>query len=282
MISVALPVITLTNSQETGAEPFLVDIPGWYDTTEVGLHVNNRTDGHGAYDQDPVWDEGRFFAIVGRIIAPGNPTAVFDLRTVVMGLKAISGQWPVTVTDPKGTRTAMVRIAGKISYEISVEDGVADFTIPVFAKDSRTYGPDVSLTTGLPTSGGGLVFPVTFPVDFGAPGNPGRVVTTNTGEAETVSLLEINGGLGGGFSAVCVELGREIRFEREIPLGSTVYVNLRTGQATIDNSSPVSGSLTRREWWTNPPGELRTIQFNSIGAVTGTPILTARTSPAYP
>lgn len=282
MITVDLPVTTLDNAA-SGSTAYLVDLPGWYDSADVKLRVNERHGASGIFDQDPVYDNARYFAIVGRIVAPGNPAAVFELRSTLMGLKIITGQWPVTVTDPvNGPLTANVRIAGPIKFEISDElDGWADFTIPLVARDPLKYGPTEILTTGLPVSSGGLAFPIVFPIDFGTVGNSGRVVTTNSGEAETVSLIEVTGGLGGGFSAACVELGREIRFERQIPLGSTVSVDLRTGQAFIDGQSPVSGSLTRRDWWTVPPGETRTIQFNSIGAVTGTPTLTAYTAPAY-
>jgi len=278
---VTLPVLELENS-DSGTDPYLIDIPGWDDSTEPKLNIVRRNAGHGVFDQDPVYDDARFFSIIGRQVNPGNALAITQLRTQIFGLKNLSGNWPVTVTKPDGSsRTASVKLAGKIRWDVSVEDSVVDFEIPVMAKDPRTYGPDVIVSTGLPTSGGGIAFPITFPIDFGTPGTPGRAVTTNAGEAETYTRIDVTGGLGGGFSAVCVETGQEVRFERPIPLGSVIAVDFRTGQAIIDGQSPVSSSLTRREWWTNPPGVLRTIQFNAIGSVTGAPTLTAYTPPAY-
>jgi hypothetical protein len=280
MISVQLPVITLSN-EGASADGYLVDLPGWYDTAEVRQRNTPRNDAHGDFDQEPVYDDSLYFSIVGKIIAPGNPAAMFTLRDTLMQLKQITGQWAATVTDITGEWTRYVRLAGQIRFTIMDEPaGWAEFAIPVKAKDPRKYGPELAPSAGLPSASGGIAFPITFPVTFGASGDSGRVVTLNTGGATTYATLEVSGGLAGGFSAVCTELGREVRLERQIPLGSTVTVNLRTGQAFIDDQSPVTGSLTRREWWDNPPGQTRTIQFNSIGAVTGTPTLTVRYQPA--
>ena len=281
MITVTLPVITLMNS-DTGADPYLVDMPGWDDSADVKREKVRRNTGHGVFGQSPVYDDAKYFDIVGRIIHPGGAAQIRALRTTLMGLKQLEPGWPVTVTDSAdgSVRTAYVEFDGKLEFYVSDENAVANFTIPLMMKDPRTYGPVEVVSTGLPSGGGGIEFPIVFPIDFGPAGVSGRVVTTNTGEAETTSVIHVTGGLSEGFSAICVELGREIRFERAIPLGSTVSVDLRTGQAFIDGQSPVSGFLTRRDWWTNPPGVTRTIQFNSIGVATGAPTLTAYTAPA--
>jgi hypothetical protein len=282
MITVTLPVITLMNS-DTGTDPYLVDLPGWDDSAAVKRDKVRRNTGHGVFGQSPVYDDAKYFEIVGRIIHPGGAAQIRALRTTLMGLKRLAPGWPVTVADSTdgSVRTAYVEFNGKLEFYVADENAVADFTIPLAMKDPRTYGPVEVLSTGLPSGGGGITFPLQFPLDFGAPGVPGRVVTTNAGEAETYSIIEVTGGLSEGFSAVCRELGQEIRFERQIPLGSTVSVDLRTGQAFIDGQSPVSGSLTRRDWWTNPPGATRTIQLNGLGTATGTPTLTAYTAPAF-
>jgi hypothetical protein len=282
VITVALPVLTLTNEDTDLTAPYLIDLPGWDDSADVKRNLNRRSQGHGVFGQDPVYDDAKFFTVVGRKIDPVNPDAITALRSTLMRLKQLSPGWAVTITDGDvGPRTAYVELAGKISFDTSQADVVADFSIPLMMKDPHSYGPTITKATGLPTSGGGIEFPITFPLDFHEAGTSGRIITTNLGETETVSTLSVSGGLSGGFSLICIELGFEIRLEREIPAGSVVTVDMRTGQAFIDDQSPVSGFLTSRQWWTNPPGETRTIQFTSIGSVTGTPILTAYTAPAY-
>jgi hypothetical protein len=71
-----------------------------------------------------------------------------------------------------------------------------------------------------------------------------------------------------------------VRFERQIPIGSTVRVDLKSMTARLDTINNVTTYLTRKEGWSVPKGAVRTVQFNSIGAVTGTPTLTAYTAPA--
>lgn len=276
MITLDLPGLSLPNT-DSGTDPYLRDT-NWYDTADMKLDVEEREDGDGAFDQDPIFDQAFYLDIEGGLIT-SDPTAVFELRKKLVALKRL-GKFPVSATDPTGTFTRQVRIRGKIGYPIEREDGVVIFSIPLIAKDPLKYGPEEVVSTGLPTGGGGIAFPITFPLDFGAPGTTGRVVTTNSGDADTYSVIDVTGGLAGGFSAVCVELGQEIRFERAIPVGSTVSVDMATGQAFIDGQSPVSGFFTRADWWSVPAEGFRTIQFNAIGAVTGTPTLTARTSPA--
>jgi hypothetical protein len=165
------------------------------------------------------------------------------------------------------------------------------FAVDMLAVDPRRYtlGPDGDgssgvevVSTGLPSAGTGLVYPITYPLDYGTPGNIGRITVHNTGTAMSFSILEVTGGLSGGFELQEVSSGNRLRFERAVPVGSTVTLNPRTGTVTIDGpTNDVSGFLTRREWWGVPPGAVQEIQFNAIGTPTGTPTLTARTPSAF-
>lgn len=157
MIRVNLPGLELTNGAGE-AETFLTDIDGWYDSVAPRLEVIDYEFGHGAYDQDPVYDEGRSIVVAGQLSAY-TPTAVFDLQRRVMRLKAM-GAFPITVTDPLGALTATVRVSGRIDYTITDEDGEAIFEIPLFAADPRKYGPETVQTTGLRSTAGGLSFPL--------------------------------------------------------------------------------------------------------------------------
>lgn len=225
MITVTTPVITLTNS-DSGEAPYLVDLVGFYDSSGPKLDNDERPNGDGDFDEEPVYDSALYFSIRGKIIAPGNPTAVFALRRQIMGLKALKSQWPVTVTDPLTTGTLSVRLVGKILFDVISEDGIAEFEIPVKAADPYRYGAPVRVSNGLPVSGGGLAFPITFPITFGAGGSDGRVIVLNSGDADTFPLLEVTGQLDAGFTIDQVGTGRQVRFERLVPLGSTVFLEL--------------------------------------------------------
>lgn len=162
MIRVSLPGLELSNDAGE-SETFLVDTDGWYDSVEPRLDVVDYEFGSGAYDQDPVYDEGRSITIAGHLTTwTPSPTAVFELQERVMRLKSM-GAFPITVTDPRGALTATVRVSGRIDYTIIDEDGEATFEIPLFAADPRKYGPEIVQTTGLKATAGGLSFPLGSP-----------------------------------------------------------------------------------------------------------------------
>lgn len=153
------------------------------------------------------------------------------------------------------------------------------------ALDPNAYGTESSYSTGIPISGGGLLFPLgTNPLaywDFGADGTSGRVTITNDGTTETYPTIRVTGGLSGGFLIKDVTSGREVRFVRNIPVGSTVTINQRTGAATIDGQSDVSGFIVSFGFFSIGPGETHIIQFSPLGDVTGTPTATLTSQDAY-
>ncbi|ODA90215.1 hypothetical protein ATY41_10665 [Leifsonia xyli subsp. xyli] len=149
------------------------------------------------------------------------------------------------------------------------------FTVDLVAFDPLMYGPDQSYSTGVPMSGGGLLFPLgtnrntglvdaTAPYwDFGADGSSGRVSFTNTGTAPTWGALTATSGLSSGFTVTDVTTGQTVRFERVLPDGSLVQINQRTGRAWIDSpSNDVSVHLTGRDFFQVGPGETHQIQFS--------------------
>lgn len=152
-----------------------------------------------------------------------------------------------------------------------------------YVRDQNT--PGFYLTDGLASNGDGTYQPQPAQptgkyFDWGTPGSTGRVSVTNAGTAETVSMFDVVGGLGGGFELVWVPTGQRVRFERPVAQSETIRLNPRTGRVTL-NGSDVTGFLTASDWWTVPPKSTGDVQFLPIGTVTGTPTLTVSTSAAY-
>lgn len=253
---------------------------GWYDVSESKSEIRERPQAHGAFGLDQEWRESLLISLEGAYVGDDIVEAARAKRTLK---RALAQNVPVEmlVTDPEGPTSRVVSVR---NLRVPDDHGQTRwrFSADVIALDPRRYGPEVVTSTGLPQPGSGLVWPITYPVNWGTPGDPGRITVANPGDEETVPLLEVAGGLDGGFELVNVSTGQLIRFERHLPAGSTVFVDMEQGLAYIDDpSNDVSAFLTRREFWTVPAGESFDVQFGGIGAVTGTPILTARTRPAY-
>lgn len=283
MIQVDLPRLTVTNEQGQSI-PYLVDT-NWFDSAESVLDADDRPFGEGSFDVDMPQIRPRFDEFTIGLVDPGDGSAVYVLHDTLMALQELIDPFPVTVTDPRGARSSIERLAGKIEFPIEDENGVAQATIPLKATDPKRYGPAVTPapSTGLPTPGSGIAYPITYPIDYGTPGDPGQVTLTNEGTSSVVPDLVVTGGLEGGFDIVVVGTGEHIRFERFIPLGSAVTVEQSTGRAFLDgDTNDVTRALTYDDVIAIPPKSSIVLQFNAIGTPTGTPTLTVpRLRPAY-
>lgn len=275
----SLTVSGLTFTSDTNSGWGLSDIDGWFPAPPVKTQSRERAQADGNFGIAKFYRSARALTVTGLLTADTEPTAT-AMRYSVAAIQS-DGLPSSFVVDENGFVLSMIaELIGSPDIAL-ITDTVYSYVLQFQADDSRKYAPELVTSTGLGTSSGGLAFPFVPPADFGTPGDPGRLVTTNSGTADTYSIFEVTGGLSGGFQLLCIETGQIIRFERAIPVGSVVSVNPSTGRVSIDGQSDVSGFLTRQDWWFIPRGVTRTIQFSALGSVTGTPTLTARTKPAY-
>lgn len=190
---------------------------------------------------------------------------------------------PFRYGEPVTGTTELPYPGSGLVWPLAVEgaDGYYDPTLFVADPENSGY----YLTDGLTPAADGLYLPpeqgVAPWLNWGTVGSLGRVNTPNEGTGDTFSLLTVTGGLSLGFLLTYIPTGALIRFDRQVPLGSEVTLNPRTGRAVIDGQSDVSGFLTVSDWWSVPPGEDGAVQFAALGDATGTPTLTATTSPAF-
>lgn len=273
MISITLPTRTLANVA-SASEPYLRSLDGVLDSFGVTGAYEQRPNARGFFDDDTPESPGRQITVFGEYRVHGGDWMA--LRREVTGL-ASRGMFDMPITVDGLTRTVEVRVDGRITFELIDESGYADFSIPLIAPDPVLYGPWQSETTGLPVAGGGVLSPVTSPFSEVGGGSPGRVTLTNGGNTLTTpELLIAGGGLSGGAELVRIETGQRLRLEWPILPTNTVRFDTSEGQVWLDEQSPITGKLSRSEWWALGPGETATVQFSAIGDVTGSPQLTAR------
>lgn len=279
-----LTVGTITmNALPAGLSVFYFNkLVDWDTVTDSKTEVRERPQADGAYGISQDWRTSAVVSVEGWYSGASRA----DVKAAKSALRAaMSTGVPIKITlddiDGRFSRTVSVR---NVSIPDSGASPVFTFAIDTVAEDPLMYGDDIVQVAGVPVSGGGLVWPLgTNPTkywDWGADGTSGRISVTNTGGSATFPLLQVSGGLAGGFIVTDQTKNRVVRLDRVVPQGSVVTVNQRTGVAILDGQAPVSGSLTRREFFSIGPGETHVIQFSPLGAVTGTPQLTMRTAPA--
>lgn len=263
----------------------LRDLVGWYDGAPVRRTSRERPTSDGNFGVDRYYRDARVITLEGTWTG-SDIGAAFEARAQLEAVQADGVPSPFMVTDHFGVRTAMVRLGSEPQVSGGIFSPRFTYAFEVIADDPRKYGAELAPWTGMPTSGTGTLWPAVWTpgYEWGTGGDPGRVSATNDGTATTYPVLEVLGGLSSGVELVELITGSYLRLARPIPAGSRAFFDTRTGGAYIDSpSNDVTGLLTRRDWpgFAIPAGATRSVQFNGLGVVSGTPRLTVRYAPAY-
>lgn len=270
MVSVALPGVTI-DTDATGGWA-LVALSGFTDSTDPRLESEAREFGHGDFGQDDVFLNARYVTVEGEF----HSTDEAAREGASSVLKSLHGQeFEVAFSTHAGVKRAMVRLSSRVVWDLNVSQSVVPFEFTLKADDPRFYGVPQSGSTGVPTAGVGVADPIIDPFSEGAPGNLARVVCTNAGTAPMEPTVTVTGGLSDGFELRCLETARIVRVVRPILDGSTVRVDMGSGEVWLDGQSALSAAyIPVAEWFQVKPGESCTIQFTPLGVVSGAPTMT--------
>lgn len=259
------------------------DLTGWYESTGSKSSISDRQQADGSFQIGRSYRKSAVPSFKAFYVDT-DPGRVLDAAARVAALGGDGAPQTMVVMDERG---AFSRIVSVRAADVTKFTGGLDIAwgIDTFAADPLRYADAVVTTTGVPVSAGGLVWPLgsgSGYIDFGAASASGRATASNPGTAATLPLLEVTGGMSLGFVIADVMSGNYDRIDRVVPLGSTVFINQRTGRVTIDGpGNDIGQYVTRRDLLPVPAGGTRQFQLSPLGVVTGTPTLTVRTSPAF-
>jgi hypothetical protein len=176
-------------------------------------------------------------------------------------------------------KQVQVRRSGKVT-ETYTDLCAVQFTVGLVAPDPRKYGTtlmDTGAINASPTTGIGIVFPVTFPITFPAQPPGGSVLITNAGTFETRPVITITGPVTGP-SLVNATTGQTVSWS-QLSLGATDVLvadfNARQAQLNGVYRPADLGS----SWWVLPPGVACTVELGG-GLGTGASIA-AQWAPAW-
>ena len=137
------------------------------------------------------------------------------------------------------------------------------------ATDPRIYDAALqSPTTGLATVSGGMTFPATFPLGFGAAASGGYIFVTNYGTFETRALATIQG--------PCVNpqiqnaiTGASLTFNITLASTDSLAVDFNARTVILNGTaSRYNAIATGSSWFTFPPGST-TVRFIAAGYMAG-------------
>jgi len=259
---------------------------GFLDLSGVRAPFTPRARAHGGYTE-PIYGSGAVLDIEIDISA----TTATTFNDAVLALEA----WhkPQDSTRPLWWRlpghpllTMQVQaLRRSIPVDVAYQFGlVVKAAVQYYAPDPLKYAPTLTASTGLPTSGGGLAYPLVYPLNYGTPGNTGHVVCSNPGSAAVSPVLTIVGPIDSqGFQVVSVEEGLTTTYAGSVGAADVFVIDTRTGVASL-NGSPryVTYSLmpTIPAAVGGVPG-VRTFAFAAIGAYSALASLSASFAPGY-
>lgn len=271
MITLTFPTFTLIN-EYSDTVAYLSAAEGLLDAIGASSDRQLIPGGLGEFEDDDPEYPGLTFTVFAQHRVDGGDWRAFHRKVAAL---AQTGWFDLGVTVDSESWFHRVRVEGRIIPDLLDESGYIDISIPLLAPDPRRYGPARTTSTGLPVTGVGVADPLIDPFTEGGGGDPGRVTVTNNGTTDTVVTFTVTGGMSEGCELTRVDTGQRLRLEWPIAAGNTVLFDPDEGQVWLDGQSPISGYLTRADWWALGPGETVLVQFAALGDVTGTPTLTA-------
>lgn len=257
-------------------------VPSWYSSAPM---KGQSTDYPMSDGQSPIakaYRSAKAFTFTGTLAAK-TPAEAIGRWMQFAAVQSDGRPFPFTVEDPFGVLTCMVTLDGSAEV-LEINNLGAEVEATFIAHDPIKYGQSRVVSTGLPTAGGGLEYPLHSPAGalfYGANGNLGRVTLSNAGTAAVWPSVVVSGGLTAGFYIQRLDTGQVVRYDRVVPDGSTLSIDFRTGEVLVDGISDGSTYLTRSEFFSIGPGVSADVQFNAIGGSSGTPMAAFTISDGY-
>lgn len=264
-----------------GGGPIHIDsITGWDDLPDIESLDQPRSRGHGDHPGER-YSRSRIVTVTGSIATrsardelaqaildatPVESVDLDDLEISTFGVTLRAQGWLARRSLPVGDDYP----SGKVPFQLQ-------FRCP----DPLRYGAEVIVSTGLPSSGDGMSFPIAFPIFFGALGATGQIVLSNPGSADAAILFEALGWLPLGFEAAAAGGGR-LLYSAEVPSGQVVAIDTAEGTALVEGTADRRANLIVADWLIIPRKGSLTVQFSSLGgAFDAAARLSARYAPAY-
>jgi hypothetical protein len=244
-----------------GGDYHVAEITGWDDLPDVIDMSQARVRGHGDHVGD-LYSQARIVLVSGTI---ADRAARDTLAQALLAGGPLSSDVEDLTVDTFGR--ALTAGARLIRRSLPVGDDYPSGSIPFALQwrcpDPLRYGDPQTAATGLPAAGGGLTYPLTYPLSYGAAGQLGQVTLTNGGTADATITFTVTGPLPAGFQ---LSAGADrITYPVPVPAGQVLTVDTGAGSVLVEGTSDRRASLTSAGWLTVPAGGTLTVQFTSLG-----------------
>lgn len=241
-----------------GNEWVVSSVDGW-DSPVVRVATIDRPGADGAFVGDAYYGP-RAMTVKGSCISNTGHAGVLAARTrLAAALDALLRTSGLIVVGEGPDKQAAVRRGAALRIDVDQQHLI--FEAALVAADPRKYAADQStLTVGLPTAAGGLVFPVVYPASFGPSVAGGGGAAVNSGTVPTWPTATFTGPATSP-AVELVETGERVTVDIVLGAGEELVVDMLTRTVVLEGTASRRSSLRAgSRWWALPPGS-STVRF---------------------
>lgn len=267
--------IVFGETDAQGVDWVLSSVDGW-GTTATTFERTQKPRQSGSWSGD-TFSTGRNVALNGSLSAPTPDAAdnAFDRLASAFP----RDEFVLFVTAGGAERWIPAKRSGEIT-PIWLNDRNISFSVQVASDDWRKFGTEMSGSTLLPMTSGGLTIPFTVPFTINSTVVSGQVSLTNPGNESGPVRLRIDGPVTGPV-VTHVGSGRQLVFASSLVLGAGEWIDVDMEAHTVlaNGQASRSGWVTSRGWSSFEPGQ-NTWSFTAT-AYDPASKLTIMTDPAW-
>ena len=258
-----------------GVTRIVTDIKGWGATKPTGQPVQKPRQS-GAW-MGYSYSGARVMTVTGLLDGPSAASVETAFDDIVASFPL--GDAVLSVTEGGMTRYVTVRRTDEV-VPTRLSPTAIQWSVIVTAVDWRKFGAVLSGTTRLPSSTGGVTFPLTFPLAFTATTVNGQVALTNPGNEVGPVRLRIDGPCQGPV-ITHISSGAQLVFASSLSLGAGEWLDVDMDARSVlaNGQSSRNGSLTSRGWSAFDPGV--NVWAFTASSFSSSALLTVYATPAW-
>lgn len=243
--SVVLGGLNLGTAPTGGTDFVLTSVDGWNGKPKPTIRVTQRPRAGGGW-AGISYPSSRHVALSGWFFTDTDESlqAAEDELNAAFGLD----ETLMTVTQSGVRRWVMARNEDDVIVN-RISESAASWSGQVVVLDWRKFGDELSGTTVLPSSSGGLLIPFTVPFTINATTVSGQVSLNNPGNEVGPVRLRIDGPCTGPV-VTHVSSGAQLVFSSSLVLGVGEWLDVDMEAHTVlaNGQSSRAGWVTRRGW----------------------------------
>lgn len=274
---VAVGDLVLGSTDEFGVRTSVTKFDGWGSPAPT-LALTQRARGHGATASESFLDPR--YMLIGGLVHTTDLAAQDAFEDRLFSAVSLD-PFRLLVAKAGRVRNCQAQRQGEVIVT-PITDKLASYSILIVAKDPLKYGDLVAVATGLPSSSGGLVYPVTYPVTYTGVSTSGVLRVRNEGNTQAPVWLRIDGPVpAGGWTVTHQGKKQSLTFATSLALaaGEFITVDMERREVLAQGQAPRSGYVTSRGWFSLDPGD-NDIAFSAQN-YSATAQLTVTTKPAW-